>query len=128
MCTARSRNSGEYFEALMGHGLLPLGFKRIPDMEPPSNPGRSNLMTAFRFGGTPAQALEFCNRFNTIVHGCRATYQESTRDADGGVYFQFDRLTFPEEIMEAKHIVQMVRIFADAVISGVQHLDEDGLF
>jgi len=42
MCTARSRNSGEYFEALMGHGLLPLGFKRIPDMEPPSNPGRSN--------------------------------------------------------------------------------------
>src|SRR5680860_513517 len=43
MCTARSRNSGEYFEALMGHSLLPLGFTESQRKEPPSDPGRSTF-------------------------------------------------------------------------------------
>ena len=83
----------------------------------------------FPIAGTREQAVEFCNRFNLHLVVVRAQLRD-TPDSDGQwtVIFDYDRLVFEDERIEAKTIVKTVRRFQNIVRSGISRFDEDKLF
>jgi hypothetical protein len=83
----------------------------------------------FPTSGTREQALEFCNRFNLHLVVVRAQVRD-TADSERKwvVIFDYDRLVFEEERIEAGTIVKMVRRFEAIVRNGIARLDEDKIF
>lgn len=83
----------------------------------------------FPTGGTREQALEFCNRINLHLVVVRVQVRE-TPDSDGQwtVIFDYDRLVFENERIEARTIVKTVRRFEAIVHNGISRFDEDGIF
>lgn len=83
----------------------------------------------FPTGGTREQALEFCNRINLHLVVVRAQVRE-TPDSDGQwtVIFDYDRLVFEDERIEARTIVKTVWRFEAIVRNGIARFDEDTIF
>jgi hypothetical protein len=83
----------------------------------------------FPSSGTREQALEFCNRLNLRLVIVRAQVRD-TPDSDGlwTVIFDYDRLVFEDERIEARTIVKTVRRFEAIVRNGIARLDEDKIF
>ena len=83
----------------------------------------------FPTSGTREQALEFCNRFNLRLVIVRAQVRD-TPDSDGQwtVIFDYDRLVFEDERLEARIIVKTVRRFEAIVRNGISRLDKDKVF
>ena len=96
-----------------------------------ADPGKDALKVYafFPTSGTREQALEFCNRFNLRLVVVRAQVRD-TPDSDGQwtVIFDYDRLVFEEERLEARIIVKTVRRFEAIVRNGISRLDEDKVF
>jgi len=83
----------------------------------------------FPTSGTREQALEFCNRFNMRMVVVRAQLPDQP-DSDGQwtVIFDYDRLVFEDERIEARTIVKTVRRFEAIVRNGISRLDLDKIF
>lgn len=83
----------------------------------------------FPTSGTREQALEFCNKFNLHLVVVRAQVRD-TPDTDGQwtVVFDYDRLVFEDERIEARTIVKTVRRFEAIVRNGISRYDEDKVF
>jgi hypothetical protein len=96
-----------------------------------ADPGKDALKVYafFPTSDTREQALEFCNRFNLRLVVVRAQVRD-TLDSDGQwtVIFDYDRLVFEDERLEARIIVKTVRRFEAIVRNGIARLDEDGIF
>jgi hypothetical protein len=83
----------------------------------------------FPTSGAREPALEFCNRFNLHLVAVRAQVRD-TPDEDGqwAVVFDYDRLVFEDERLEARTIVKTARRFEAIVRSGISRYDEDKIF
>jgi hypothetical protein len=83
----------------------------------------------FPTSGAREPALEFCNRFNLHLVMVRAQVRD-TPDEDGqwAVVFDYDRLVFEGERLEARTIVKTARRFEAIVRSGISRYDEDKIF
>ena len=96
-----------------------------------ADPGKDafKVYAFFPTSGTREQALEFCNRFNLRLVVVRAQVRD-TPDSDGQwtVIFDYDRLVFEDERLEARNIVKTVRRFEAIVRNGIARLDEDKIF
>jgi hypothetical protein len=96
-----------------------------------AEPGKEllKLYAFFPTSGTREQVLDFCNRFNLHLVVVRAQVREAP-NAEGQwtVIFDYDRLVFDEERIEAKSIVKTVRLFEAIVRNGISRYDEDGIF
>jgi hypothetical protein len=96
-----------------------------------ADPGKDafKVYAFFPTSGTREQALEFCNRFNLRLVVVRAQVRD-TPDSDGQwtVIFDYDRLVFEDERLEARVIVKTVRRFEAIVRNGIARLDEDKIF
>ena len=96
-----------------------------------ADPGKEvfKVYAFFPTSGSREQALEFCNRFNLRLVVVRAQVRD-TPDSDGQltVIFDYDRLVFEEEQLEARTIVKTVRRFEAIVRNGIARLDEDKIF
>jgi hypothetical protein len=87
------------------------------------------LYAFFPSSGTREQALEFCNRFNERLIMVRAQVRESQKAAgQWTVIFDYDRLVFEDERIEARTIVKTVRRFQAIVRNGIARYDEDKIF
>lgn len=90
------------------------------------------LLKLVAFFGVKAdrfQILEFCNRFNREMIVCRVFFADR-QDAEGEwpVVFDYDLVVMPDEVLEPKAIVTLVRRFSEIVVGGIRHTDEDDLF
>jgi hypothetical protein len=96
-----------------------------------ADPGKDafKVYAFFPTSGTREQALEFSNRFNLHLVVVRAQVRD-TPDSDGRwtVIFDYDRLVFEDERLEARTIVKTVRRFEAIVRNGISRYDEDGIF
>ena len=96
-----------------------------------ADPGKEHFKVCafFPTSGTREQALEFCNRFNLHLVVVRAQVRD-TPDEDGqwAVVFDYDRLVFEDERLEARTIVKTARRFEAIVRSGISRYDEDKIF
>ncbi len=96
-----------------------------------ADPGKEHFKVCafFSTSGTREQALEFCNRFNLHLVVVRAQVRD-TPDEDGqwAVVFDYDRLVFEDERLEARAIVKTARRFEAIVRSGISQYDEDKIF
>ena len=96
-----------------------------------ADPGKDafKVYAFFPTSGTREQALEFCNRFNLRLVIVRAQVRD-TPDSDGQwtVIFDYDRLVFEDERLEARIIVKTVRRFEAIVRNGISRYDEGNIF
>ena len=96
-----------------------------------ADPGKDHfkVYAFFPTDGTREQALKFCNLFNLHLVVVRAQVRD-TPDAGGQwtVIFDYDRLVFEDERIEARTIVKTVRRFEAIVRNGIARFDEDKLF
>lgn len=96
-----------------------------------ADPGKEHfkVYALFPTSGTREQALEFCNRFNLHMVVVRAQMRDRP-DSDGqwSVIFDYDRLVFEDERVEARSIVKTVRRFEAIVRNGISRYDEDKVF
>jgi hypothetical protein len=86
------------------------------------------LYAFFPSSGTREQALEFCNRFNERLIMVRAQVRQSQKAAgQWTVIFDYDRLVFEDERIEARTIVKTARRFQAIVRNGIARYDEEGI-
>ena len=96
-----------------------------------ADPGKDafKVYAFFPTSGTREQALEFCNKFNLRLVVVRAQVRDTPdRDGQWTVIFDYDRLVFEDERLEARNIVKTVRRFEAIVRNGIARLDEDKIF
>lgn len=96
-----------------------------------ADPGKDvfKVYAFFPTSDTREQAVEFCNRFNMRMVVVRAQVRD-TPDSDGQwtVIFDYDRLVFEDERLEARIVVKIVRRFEAIVRNGIARLDEEKIF
>ena len=96
-----------------------------------TDPGKEHfkVYAFFPTSGTREQALEFCNKFNLHLVVERAQVRDTpASDGQWPVIFDYDRLVFDDERIEARSIVKTVRRFEAIVRNGISRYDEDKIF